>query len=294
MTFFTKTQWRMWVMAVLLAANAFIWYVVWREDRRGILTLTVLDVGQGDAIFIDAPSGNQMLIDAGPPDDAVVSSLGRGMPFYDRSIDLVALSHPHLDHYGGLPSVFERFRVDGFVTSGTVTDTPDFSQFERVVERASLVPIPLVAGTRIDLGLGAVLEVLAPQIVLPAASPHEGMLVMRLVYGDTSVFLTGDMERPLERYLVAGQGKQGLHSNVLKVGHHGSYTSSDELFLAAVDATYGVISVGAHNRYGHPKQVTLDTLERFKLTTYRTDQNGSVRVTSDGRVVKVSPESGGP
>lgn len=280
-----RKKWRWILVIVFLAANVFVWHTLLSKNTSGLLTVHFLDVGQGDAIFIDAPNGNQLLIDGGPP-GKLIPALSKVMPFSDRTIDLLALTHPHLDHFAGLIDVFERYEVGGIVTSGTIHTTPDYASFKGAQKAEGVSEIVLHRGSQIDMGDGVVLDVLLPENDVSDASAHAGMLVMRLSYGSTSIMFTGDMENSLEQYLVKRDGA-ALESDVLKAGHHGSKTSSSELFLKQVRPTAAVISSGEGNTYKHPSPETLATFERFGVEVYRTDATGTITLTTDGKEMKI-------
>lgn len=270
---------RWMLILVLLTGAAFIWSEI-ASRSSGELVVAFLDVGQGDAIFIQSPTGNQFLLDGGP-DRKVVAELARVMPLYDRTIDMLALSHPHADHLAGLLAVLERYEVAVVADSGTPHETGEYESWKRLVLEEGSIESALDRGDRIDLGGGAYLEVLLPKQDVSKAEPHEGMLVMRLVYGETEVMLTGDMEENLESELVFAYG-DALSSDILKVGHHGSLTSSSLQFLEAVDPEIAVIQVGEKNRYGHPKAEIVDRLRMSGAEVYRTDKDGTLVVRSDG------------
>ncbi len=278
---YIKQNLKLLILGVFVLGNIFIWYVVFAEDRHDLLTVAVMDIGQGDSIFIDAPSGNQLLIDGGP-NGKVLRALSGVMPFYDRSIDLLALSHPHADHVAGLVDVMRRYDVSAIVSSGTQHNTPEYESFQKL----NIKNYILIRGQRINLGRGVILDVLLPDRDVTNVKPHDGMLVMKLTYGQTCVMLTGDMEDNLENYLLYLSG-ESLKCDVLKVGHHGSKTSTSQEFVGAVSPKFAVISSGAGNRYGHPHQETLDTLTKFNVETLRTDIVGTVIFKSDGQQVKV-------
>lgn len=253
------------------------------------MTVAFLDVGQGDAIFIEAPNGNQILLDAGS-NRKVLKSLGVVMPFYDRSIDLLALSHPHLDHFAGFLNIIGRYYVGGIISSGTLHKTSEFKILQNDIQAENIKNITLHRGMKIDMGDGVFLNVLSPDRDVTNADPHDGMLVMKLIYGNTSVLLTGDMEDDIENYLVALDGNPPsgeLKSQVLKIGHHGSRTSTSQTFLGYVSPEYAIISSGAGNSYGHPHKETLDILERFEVKLFRTDTDGTVVLKSDGEEVRI-------
>ncbi len=251
--------------------------------------MAFLDVGQGDAVFIEAPNGNQILLDGGP-DKKVLKSLASLMPFYDRSIDLLVLSHPHLDHFGGLLYIIPRYFVGGLVSSGAVHQISEFKSFETSLQLKDIKTIVLRRGSKIDMGGGVLLEVLLPDRDVAESKPHDGMLVMRLTYGKTSILLTGDMEENLENYLVSLDGDSPtsrLKSQILKIGHHGSHTSTSQSFLGYVSPTYAIISSRMGNSYGHPHKETLDILDKFGVKTLRTDISGTVVFKSDGEGVEI-------
>lgn len=244
------------------------------EDR---LVVWVFDVGQGDAIFIDAPD-KQILIDGGDS-DVIVEKLTAVMPFWDRSIDVVINTHPHADHVTGLTEVLERYAVEEVWVSGQEYNTDIFAYFEDMSEEYSEVKI-VHAGDQVPLGRGALLEVLWPIESLEGEyldDPNAGSIVTELQYGDTSMLLTGDIGVEEEESLLPWLG----HVDVLRVGHQGSKTSSGKAFLESIQPDYSVISVGK-NDYGHPHESVLYRFETLGTVLLRTDQDGDVRIVSDG------------
>jgi len=244
-----------------------------------MLTLAVLDVGQGDAIFIEAPNGNQVLIDGGP-DKVVLRALADTMPFYDRSIDVLVLTHPHQDHVAGLVDVLRRFDVDHVIESGARHTIAEFAAWEKEIEKENAKRVFARRGMRIWLSEDAYLDVLDPETVVGEGDPNETMVVMRLVYGQASVLLTGDLTEKDERRLL--QAGVLLDSDVLKVPHHGSKYSSSDAFLRAVSPAVTVVSTGAKNRYGHPTKEALARLEAAGADIFRTDTDGTIIFESDG------------
>ncbi|MFY9462828.1 MAG: MBL fold metallo-hydrolase, partial [Candidatus Sungiibacteriota bacterium] len=249
------------------------------------LVMRVFDIGQGDSIFIEMPNGNQVLIDGGPS-DAVLARLGRVMPFWDRSIDLVILTHPHADHITGLIQVLKRYDVGMVLTSGVNYSTPEWNEWRALLERKHIPVVIAKRGQRARFSKTAYLDILTPFQSFIGASPknvHDAMIVSKLYDASATALLTGDMEKSLE-YQILFFGDD-IKSDVLKIGHHGSKTSTTEDFLAAVSPKIAVISVGKKNRYGHPYQQTLDTLKKFGVKIFRTDQDGDVRLMSNGRSI---------
>ena len=269
---------------VLCAIVLSIWWVALREDRHGLLTVSFLNIGQGDAIFIDAPSGRQALIDGGKG-SSVVRELGKVMSWYDRSIDVVVGTHPDADHIGGLPDVLARYDVLTIIRSSVEDGGADQTAFLRAID-AEKSARALIAerGQIIDLGEGAYLEILFPDRPLPSVETNTGSIVARLVYGDTAFMLTGDAPQAIEEYLVSLDGSN-LKSDVLKAGHHGSRTSSALSFVGYVAPSYAVFSRGCDNSYGHPHKEVVELLARFGIPTLDTCANGRVTFVSDGNTV---------
>jgi len=274
------------VLLVLLALACGIWYAVFREDRHGILTISFLDVGQGDSIFIDAPSGRQVLIDGGP-DRSVLRELGKLMPWWDRSIDVVIATHPDADHISGLVDVLQRYRVQYIFHPGVEKNTGPAESMLLSVAKEGAEEVYARRGQVIDLGSGAYLEILFPDRDVSDVETNTASIVARLVYGDTAFMLTGDSPLSIEKYLVQLDGKE-LRANVLKAGHHGSKTSSSEIFVGFVSPEYAVLSRGCDNSYGHPHAEVVALFARFEIPTLDTCDEGTITFVSDGQ--KVSRE----
>src|SRR3989339_2044008 len=273
---------RYYFLGVLFLGAVFVWYAVLTETRTG-LKVAFLDVGQGDAIFVEAPNGNQVLIDGGP-NKAVLRELSKQMPFYDRTIDGIVITHPHLDHYGGLVDVLDNYKINFETDSGN--DNPEskgFDIYARKLEEEKAKRIFAKRGMRVNLDEGLYLDILLPVINKKGMSAHDEMVVARLVYGNNSFLLTGDMEDNLESFLLSFGGS--IKSDVLKVGHHGSKTSTSEKFLGNVSPDLAVISAGKNNKYGHPHKEVTERLARFEIPVLRTDEKGTIILKSDGEKI---------
>ncbi|OHA08234.1 MAG: hypothetical protein A3B37_03310 [Candidatus Sungbacteria bacterium RIFCSPLOWO2_01_FULL_59_16] len=279
---YLREHWQRYVFFGLVLAAVFIWASVFAlEAKDGRLTLFVFDVGQGDALFIDAGNGNQVLIDGGP-DDAVLAKIGGVMPFWDRTIELVVLTHPHADHLDGLIPVLERYDIGMVVESGVNHSIPEYDTWHELVRERG-VPLHIAkAGERIRVSPDAVFEVLAPlhDFVGTSLAVHDAMVVLRLTDRNARALLTGDAEDDVEREML-GSGA-AVRADLLKVGHHGSKTSTTDALLGAVHPAVAVISVGAKNRYGHPYQLVLDRLSRAGVRVLRTDRDGDIVFVSNG------------
>jgi competence protein ComEC len=264
-------------IALLLAlASALLWLAV-TAPVSGRLTVTFLDVGQGDAILIEGPDGQRILVDGGPSEEAISAALGRSLPFYDRRIDLVVLTHPQADHLGGLPGVLRRYDVGSVLASPVEGDSAAYRAWKDALRGESLPYHEAAAGQTIDLGNGARLYVLSapPQ----ESDPNVDSVVIKLTMGRASFLLTGDIESSREAALI--RSGADLRATVYKVSHHGSATSSTSQFVSAVDPLVDVISVGRDNRFGHPSPELLDRLDGDAV--FRTDLHGDVAVSTDGR-----------
>lgn len=274
------------VLGIFLLVDIFIWTAVGRADRRGELTVAFLNVGQGDATYIEAPNGNQILIDGGPPSGAVLRELGHVMPFWDRSLDVVLATHPDQDHLGGLPSVLSRMRVANVVTTENTTDTGAYGAFEKIISEKHPRRVLARAGEKIILDDGVVLEILFPDRNAAGWETNTASIVARLSYGDESFIFTGDSPQSVEKYIV-GRKPRALHSTVLKLGHHGSRTSSSKIFLSAVDPEYAVISAGKDNKYGHPHKEVTDLLTELKIPSISTAEKGTAIFITDGTKLRI-------
>jgi competence protein ComEC len=267
--------------AVLVATAGF----VLRADEPARLRVTVLAVGQGDAILIQTPSGEDILVDGGPG-PAILRELGDELASYDRSIELVVLTHPQLDHVAGLIDVLNRYDVRRVMVGPGLSESAGYDAWLDAVAVEHVIAEHPGSGTTFDLGDGVRLEVLGPT---PALSDdyqlNNTSLVVRLVLGDVSFLLTGDIEASAERELIASGAD--LSATVLKVPHHGSATSSSPEFLAAVDPDVSVVSAGEGNRFGHPAADVAARLEAYG-DLYVTAIHGAVRFETDGRRLWVS------
>ncbi len=250
----------------------------WLLLPDGHAHLSVLDVGQGDSILIVSPSGKRILVDGGP-DLRTLEKLGGSLPFFDRRIDLLVLTHPHLDHLASFPEIVDRYDVRAAVLNATPYASPRYAHFlDQLAQRRIPVIHPDDHGV-IDCGDGLVLERLWPSadlFGLPAKNVHAFTVVLRASYRDHSILLTGDLEDDGETEIL----RRGIdvRAEILKVGHHGSLTSTSTGFLLAVRPRAAVISVGAGNSFGHPRPEILSRLARFGVAVHRTDRDGTASI----------------
>ena len=278
-----KSNLKIYFILFLLIINIVIFYLIF-SISSAVLKVSFLDVGQGDAIFIESPTGQQMLIDGGA-NNAVLRELGKVMPFYDRSIDVLVATHADQDHIGGLVEVLERFQVNLFIETNTTSTSAVYIELEDLLKAKNIKKEIIISPEILSLGGGAEFAILFPTQDTAGWETNEASIVGRLSFGNNSFLLTGDSPQKIEKYLVGKYG-EFLKGDVLKAGHHGSKTSSSELFIGTVSPAYTIISAGLNNRYGHPSPETLDILASFQEKILQTLGGGMIRFESDGNVVK--------
>jgi len=272
----------------LLFGNIVVFWAAYRLDHRPLI-VAFLDVGQGDSIFIESPTGSQILIDAGPVSNKVLTTLGVVMPIYDKNLDLVIVTHPDADHIGGFPAVLERYDVSAVMQSGVVQKNPTkiYQTLENKIIEKHLQTILARRGQRLLLGGGATLDILFPdRDVSKVTNTNDGSVVAKLTYGKDTFLFTADAPNKIEQILL-GYRPNELQSEVLKVGHHGARTSTGQSFLEAVAPTYAIISAGKNNSYGHPFLEVIERLTIAGITVFSTIDKGTIIFKSDGKGVDI-------
>ncbi|TAK73062.1 MAG: MBL fold metallo-hydrolase [Dehalococcoidia bacterium] len=270
------------VPAATLVASA--GFALW-PSAPAQLRVTVLDVGQGDAIFIRTPSGQTVLVDGGSG-GAVVRGLGDELPWNDRTIDLLVLTHPQRDHAAGLIDVLARHDVRRVLAGPGVARGPTYDAWLAAVSDEGLAIDTARQGVSIDLGDGVRVDVVGPNATMAEdRESNNSAAVLRLTWRDVSFLLTGDIEADAERALLAAG--VDVRATVLKVAHHGSTTSSTPAFLAAVRPSIAVVSAGRDNAFGHPAQEVVREIEAY-APVYNTAESGAVRFETDGHRIDVS------
>lgn len=250
-------------------------------SQAGTLTVTWLDVGQGDAAVIQC-GGQSMLIDGGKPEKS--SYIYAWLQQHGLSyLDVIVATHVDADHIGGLSGALNYASVGTAYCPETTGTTETFQSFVKyLAQREKQITVP-TAGETFALG-GAQVQILGP--LHSAEDSNDNSIVLKVSFGATSFLFTGDAERAEEQDLL--NAGVNLQSTVLKVGHHGSDTSTSYPFLRAVAPQYAVISVGAGNSYGHPTEAVLSRLRDAGVTTFRTDMQGEITAVSDGQMVNFS------
>ena len=252
----------------------------------GTLEVHFIDVGQADSILV-RQGDHAMLVDAGNNEDAgtVTGYLTKqGI----KQLDVLVGTHPHEDHIGSLDKVIQSFGIGRVIMPKVTSTTRTFTDVIAAIKAKGLTITTPLPGTTFNLGDAAV------TILAPNASKYDDLndysVVLRVVFGNTSFLLTGDAEEVSEAEML--RSGRTLRSDVLKVGHHGSDSSTTDEFLAKVGTAYAVISVGAGNTYGHPAQTTMQKLKALGIPVYRTDQNGTIVAVSDGKAITFNTQPG--
>lgn len=267
---------KLWyLIGILLLANIIVWAAFYQTRLSNFAKLYFFDVGQGDAIYLRTFEGNDVLIDGGPG-DAILSKLGTVMPFTDRTIEFVVLTHPHADHVSGLVEILKRYKVENVLLPRVSYDSATFARFQELLEKNNVGIIRPRLGQRIFLDDKTVFDVYYPFLPEFSKLPediNDVSVVAKISFGKSNVLLTGDAGKDIESLLL--HFDLPLVSEIFKVGHHGSRHSSGSEFLKAAGATYSIISVGK-NPYGHPHQEVLELLSAENTKVFRTDQEGDI------------------
>lgn len=270
------------IVSLILIPFSFTYILTGTKDD---LKVSFLDVGQGDAIFIQTPSKVQILIDGGI-DGRVLEELDRQTPFLDRTIDIVIATHPDLDHIGGLVDVLKKYDVDLFLKSGNIGTNDAWNSLEKIIQEKEIKTEIATRGDEYNFNDGVVLRILFPYANVSHTESNEASLVVQLVYNKQSFLFTADAPVETEFILVGADG-DALRSNVLKLGHHGSDTSTAEYFLRTVSPQFAVISAGKNNRYGHPHTSVMNLLRTYELEILETSERGTIQFSTDGEGLTV-------
>ncbi|MFA6307123.1 MAG: ComEC/Rec2 family competence protein [Patescibacteria group bacterium] len=268
-----------------LAAIPLFWFA-YKVPKN--LEVDFLDVGQGDAILIKTPGGQNVLIDGGP-DKAVIKRLGENLAWWDKQIDLMVLTHAHDDHVTGLIDVLKRYDVKKILYTGAVHNAPNYLAWLKLA-RDKKAPLLIIDKEQtINLGAGAKMEILYPAESLldkTLADLNDSSIIIKLIYGQNKFLLTGDASEKVEKILLTNGAD--LSADVLKVAHHGSQYSSSEEFLEKVKPAMAIIEVGKNNDFGHPSLRIIKRLERSGAEIFRTDEEGTIKIISNGQDLTVN------
>lgn len=261
-------------MSIVVAASFFV-FIVGRGDS--LLHVSLLNVGQGDAIFIRSSDGENIIIDGGP-DQKVITELADVVPFFDRTFDYAILTHPDKDHIAGLLNVLKRYPVKHILFTGAYKKDYYSEAFAQIIKEKN-IPI-IIADEKSDIFLkdGTIIDVLFPftQDVGLKTDTNETSIVLKVIYGKTGMLFMGDAEAKTEEKLIAHGAD--VRADLIKIGHHGSKNGTTENFLKTVSPTASFISVGRNNGYKHPHTELLKRLQKTGQKIFRTDFNGRIEI----------------
>ncbi|HYC79998.1 MAG TPA: ComEC/Rec2 family competence protein [Candidatus Binatia bacterium] len=275
-----------YIILPLLLALCFVQYLHAQAEPDWLMHVNFFDVGQGDSFLITTYEGNQILVDGGPG-KGVLEELGRAVPYYDRVIEMVVLTHPHNDHMEGLVEVLEKYEVKKILMPNVEYKSTVYEEFLRAAKDESAEIVYAAQGQRIYLDKATVLDIMYPlskEVAKPKKSDdvNDASIVAKVTFGRTKILLTGDAGSDIEKKLLP---MFDLDADLLKVGHHGSKHSTSEELLAEATPEYSVIQVG-NNKYGHPAPEILEKLSKINSKVYRNDHQGSIEFVSDGSVFR--------
>lgn len=272
------------LIIAILAIAIYIWVAIIADKNPKMLKVAFLDVGQGDAIYIETPNKKQVLIDGGK-DSKLIYSLSKVMPFADRSLDLLIITHRDMDHIGGLPMLLEGYRVDRVIDNGMKGETEVSNLIDEKIQNRSIEKGIARDGMRITLDQkrNIYLDIIYPNKEIEGMDLNDGSVVTKLVYGQNSFLFTGDAGIYAENLIMWEETENDLDIDVLKLGHHGARSSSSLLWLEKTSPELAIISAGKNNSYGHPHEEVLDRLENLKIPFLSTADIGTILIKSDGQ-----------
>jgi len=289
------------ILIGLLIIALIVWFLVLNQRPGRILETDFLDVGQGDAVLIKTPKGQTVLVDGGP-NNKVLEKLGKYLAPLQKRIDIIILTHPHADHVSGLIEVLRRYSVGLVILNGVYLKTDNYDQFLNAIEDNKVKVLIAEAGEAIHFDKDLEFDILSPNKNLAGLAfnknsesfgtagddVNDTSIVGKLIFNDFSIMFMADATSKIENQILAYG--DNLKSDILKVGHHGSKYSSFPIFLKTVAPKAGIIEVGAKNFYGLPSQAALSRFKMFGANIFRTDQNGDIRVLSDGFTADIYKE----
>jgi len=272
------------ILFILLFLNILALPFVLFLSSSAYLRVSFFDVGQGDSAFIETPQNHQILIDGGPSYSGAVDKLSKEMPFWDKEIDLIILSHPESDHMTGLFDVLSNYKVDNILWNGVEKDGEKFKTWKMLVEKEGANVYYANFGDKVIAG-DVSLDVISPKEKIDGKvlkDSNDTSVVTKLSYKDSSFLFTGDITSKGEKLLL----NDNIDSDILKVPHHGSKYSTSQEFLNKVSPLVSVIQVGK-NSYGHPTNEVLTRLDNSGIKVLRNDTNGDIKIVSDGTNYKI-------
>lgn len=239
------------------------------------MTVSFLDVGQGDAVLITAPNGNRLLYDAGPPDDKVSLELKNELPAIFGNVDIFIASHPDSDHIGGFISLLSSLRPLYYIDDNKINLSAQFATLENILTEKKIERYTAKDGEKIDLGSGVIINIISPLIGNTSTNNNDMSVSLLVAFGNSKILLTGDLEEKEENRIIDKYG-DALSATILKAGHHGSKTSTGNNLLNTVKPKFVVISVGKNNKYGHPNASTINRIKMEGSKILETKESGTI------------------
>ncbi|MEA3452903.1 MAG: MBL fold metallo-hydrolase [Patescibacteria group bacterium] len=264
------------ILIILFILNLFSWSIIFEQSQDKGLEVCFLDIGQGDSIFIETSQGHQVLIDSGP-DNTLIKKLEQRMPFWDRTIDLIILTHSDKDHVFGFLEVLENYEIKNILWTGAIGKSSLFEEWQEAIKNEGSNIWIAERGLVIHLPGERFFEILYPFQSLEGrqvSAMNDTSIVMMLNTDEEKILFTGDISKTIENALI--ENEILLKADILKVPHHGSKTSSSEEFLKAVDPDLAIISVGRDNSYGHPSPIVLARLEESGIKVLQTSKEKDI------------------
>jgi len=277
-----------WQVTTVVAGAACLVWIAAMDQTSGNLKVVFADVGQGDMTAITTPIGHRIVVDGGPDPQRAAEILGAELPFWDRDVDMIVLTHPHSDHVSGLNETLRRYNVGSVLERRQDFEGAEYAVWYDLVEAEGAATIEAVPGMSLSFQDGVAVEVLGPPTEMLRGTESDvdnGSVIVRVTYGDRGFIITGDLFGEGEAWLV--NSGQPLSTDVLRVAHHGSRTSSSQQFLDAVDPDVAIISVGSDNRFGHPAPGVVDRLNAVvhDSQVFSTAESGSITFETDGQTL---------
>lgn len=271
-----------WFVVGGLILTIFAWQVATAGSGSGFLKVDFYDIGQGDAIFIEGPKGEQILVDGGP-DSKILEKLGKELNYFDRYIDVVVATHPDKDHINGLIDVLKYYDIGEVWVSSARKDTSFYNEFMRIVENKNISVKNVVRGDNYSFD-GFNILILNPKSQEDINTKiNNTSIVTKIIYKNISFLLTGDLEKEGEQDILQFyRGSTSIDSDILKVAHHGSKSSSTEEFIKSTSPELAIIQVGKDNPYHHPHYNILERFDNLGIPVLRNDLVGNIKITSDG------------
>lgn len=291
-------------LGILIISSFLVWTAYFSISSGDKLKVTFFDVGQGDSALVETPNHNKMIIDGGP-DNSVLAKIGRYFAFYDRAVDILIITHPDSDHLAGAVEIAKNYDIGLIIVNGKKCVSALCGEFEKITKEKNIKIVVARKGQIIDLGDGVKMDILMPsfaeaaegkagfistdaKVVAAKQDDNNFSTISLLSFGNDSFLFTGDAEIKEELALI--DKFPDLRAEVLKVAHHGSKNSMNQLFLDKVNPKFSVISVGAKNTYGHPHIETIDALKKIGSKILRTDLGGDVVMETTGKEIVLEPK----